>query len=73
MAEDRNRQIAELQTWLAICRQREERLRATLRSRSADPWAKTKAEKELPGILRSIDAAEDELRRLRCSPETPAP
>jgi len=65
MAEDPNRQIAELETFLAISRQREQRLKATIRSRIADPWAKTKAEKELPEILKSIEATEDELRRLR--------
>jgi hypothetical protein len=65
MAEDRGRQIAELETYLSISRQREQRLKATIRSRIADPWAKTKAEKELPEILKSIEATEDELRRLR--------
>jgi hypothetical protein len=65
MAEDPNRQIAELETFLAISRQREQRLKATIRSRIADPWAKTKAEKELPEILKSIETTENELRRLR--------
>ncbi|MGC2299733.1 MAG: hypothetical protein WA476_13080 [Acidobacteriaceae bacterium] len=65
MSEDRSRQIAELETYLSICRQREHRLRATIRSRIADPRAKAKAESDLPGILKSIEAAEDELRRLR--------
>jgi hypothetical protein len=65
MAEDRGRQIAELETYLSISRQREQRLKATIRSRIADPWAKTKAEKELAEILKSIEATEDELRRLR--------
>jgi hypothetical protein len=65
MAEDRNRQIAELETYLAISRQREQRLKATIRSRITDSWAKAKAEKELPAVLRSIEATENELRRLR--------
>ncbi|MGD0367338.1 MAG: hypothetical protein ABSA94_07760 [Acidobacteriaceae bacterium] len=65
MAEDRSRQIAELETFLAISRQREQRLKATIRSRIADPWAKEKAEKELPEVLKSIEATENELRRLR--------
>ncbi|MFY9748386.1 MAG: hypothetical protein WA891_03820, partial [Acidobacteriaceae bacterium] len=65
MAEDRNRQIAELETYLAISRQREQRLKATIRSRITDPWAKTKAEKELPAVLKTIEATENELRRLR--------
>ena len=64
MSEDRSRQIAELETSLSICRQREQRLRAAIRSRITDPGAKAKAESELPGILKSIEATEDELRRL---------
>ena len=64
MSEDRSRQIAELETYLSICRQREQRLRAAIRSRITDPRAKAKAESELPGILKSIEATEDELRRL---------
>jgi hypothetical protein len=64
MAEDRSREIAELETYLSICRQREQRLRATIRSRIADPGAKAKAEKELPEVLKSIEATEDELQRL---------
>lgn len=64
MDEDRSRQIAELETYLSICRQREQRLRATIRSRIADPWAKAKAKNELPGVVKSIEASEDELRRL---------
>jgi len=65
MAEDRNRQIAELETYLGICRQREARLKATIRSRIAEPWAKAKAEKELPEVLKSIETTENELQNLK--------
>jgi hypothetical protein len=64
MVEERSRQIAELETYLSICRQREQRLRAAIRSRITDPIAKAKAEKELPEVVKSIEATEDELRRL---------
>jgi|HubBroStandDraft_5_1064220.scaffolds.fasta_scaffold98966_2 hypothetical protein len=65
MAEDRNRQIAELETFLAISRQREQRLKATIRSRIADPWAKEKAERELPEILKRIETTQEELGKLK--------
>ena len=64
MSEDRSRQIAELETYLSICRQRESRLRAAIRSRLSFPSVKASAEKELPRILKSIEATEDELRQL---------
>jgi cell division septum initiation protein DivIVA len=67
MGEEHNRQILELETYLSICRQREARLRAAIRSRTADPSVKAKAEKELPGILKSIEATEAELLQLKAA------
>jgi hypothetical protein len=64
MERSRNAKVANLEVTIALLQRRERRLRSTLSSTQASPKGKVEANNDLVALLKKIEMAADELKRL---------
>ena len=64
MEPSRNAKVANLEVTIASLQRRERKLRSILSSTQASPGGKVEANNDLVTLLKEIDSAADELKRL---------